>query len=188
MHIVVASTSTLKIDAVHNAVQKCGMRANIRGVKACSGVNEQPLNEETKQGAKNRAENAQTIMPNADIYIAIENGLYEQGKDYFDKAIIYVITKDGRREFTYSEGVMVPAEIVKEVSESGFATTVGMAMKKKGMIEDAADPHIVLGDKKSRTTILEQALVELLSPLARIQKARLFGRGAEAGNEDISPS
>jgi non-canonical (house-cleaning) NTP pyrophosphatase len=172
--IVVGSTSKLKINAVRKAAAECGIPARIAGVQAASGVNKQPFNKATKRGAKNRAKNAQEIKPDADLYIGIENGLFDEGGNYFDKAVIYAIDKSGERHIVYSDAVKFPKRAVKKARKEGFdKITVGEILYRKGKVKNAADPHKDLGKKKSRVVILQRAIVDLLRPLAPIYNMQL---------------
>lgn len=74
MIIVVGTTSALKVKAVQAAFED----ATVIGVKTSSGVPEQPLEEETEQGAKNRLSEAKRLHPDADLYIGIENGIFNE--------------------------------------------------------------------------------------------------------------
>lgn len=83
--VAVASTSAIKVQAVTRAVQRAAelvpdlvaSDVTVSGVKAASGVSEQPVgHEETRRGARNRCAAAQEALA-ADLTIAIENGIVE---------------------------------------------------------------------------------------------------------------
>jgi non-canonical (house-cleaning) NTP pyrophosphatase len=119
MIIVVGSQSKVKLGAVHGALDDAGIQAVVVGVKASSSVNEQPLNGETLLGARNRAVHAQELHPGADLYLAIESGIFEQDGGYFDKAIVLGLAADGKEHVQYSEAVQFPAEMV-EIAKAGI--------------------------------------------------------------------
>ncbi len=95
MKIIVGSQSQVKIDAVNNALKKLGIDAEVVGVKAKSDVAEQPIDDETLQGARNRAQHARQLVADGDLYLAIENGVYTEGDRFVDKAVVMAIAKDG---------------------------------------------------------------------------------------------
>eukprot|EP00929_Paragymnodinium_shiwhaense_P001983 TRINITY_DN102183_c0_g1_i1.p1 TRINITY_DN102183_c0_g1~~TRINITY_DN102183_c0_g1_i1.p1 ORF type:complete len:278 (-),score=31.37 TRINITY_DN102183_c0_g1_i1:20-853(-) len=73
-HVVVASLQRVHIAAAERVFRQC----NVQGVRAASGVGEQPLgHEETLQGAANRLDAAKLMRPGADYYVAIESGISE---------------------------------------------------------------------------------------------------------------
>lgn len=150
MKIVVSSQSQVKLDAVKNALTALGIEAEIIGIKVKSNVPEQPMDDETLLGARNRAANAATharqLAPDADLYISIENGIYTQTDGrYIDKAVVLAVAKDGTEAIAYSEGVEFPKDCVEEARRRGFdTTTVGKVMQELGIVEKHDDPHLTL--------------------------------------------
>ena len=153
--LVLTSRSAVKIAAVEQALADLGWnKVAIIALKAASGVNEQPLGEETLRGADNRIRSAKQTYPDADIFVSIENGLFLEGDDYVDRAVVVVEDAKGQRLVTYSEGVVFPTVYVLEAQRRGFATTtVGQVMAEYGVVEHHDDPHLTLA-KKSRTAFL----------------------------------
>ncbi|MDR3477843.1 MAG: DUF84 family protein [Gammaproteobacteria bacterium] len=173
LKIVVASESVIKLDAVKKAVADFYQNQNvifeIIGVTTVSGVGEQPFNDETARGAANRLSHAESLIPNADMYIAIENGLFEEAQRFFDKAIIKIKTKAGDEKTEESIKVEFPAQYVEEAKSLGFdKTTVGACLHKAGKVKDAKDPHADLGDKISRAVILTDSVQAGLKGLSLV--------------------
>lgn len=166
MKVVVASTSAVKIDACRKAF---GAAAGIVGVKVQSGVNEQPMNDETVQGAFNRIAAARAAMPGADVYVSIENGIFEENGKYIDRPVIAVARGTGTPEVTYGEGVEFPAASVEETRKRGFDTwTVGKIMQEQGIVTQHDDPHGDLSGKP-RAVYLADAVKSAAKKLS-IQK------------------
>lgn len=68
----------------------------MEGVSVPSGVSHQPMtDEETYQGAFNRARNARLTRPEADYWIGIEGGCEEKHGEMLAYAWMVVISKDG---------------------------------------------------------------------------------------------
>lgn len=163
MKIVLASTSAVKIDACRKAF---GAAAEITGVKVASGVNEQPINDETVQGAFNRIAAARVVMPGADIYVSIENGIFEENGKYIDRPVITVAKGAGTPEVIYGDGVEFPAVAVDEARKRGFDTwTAGKVMQEQGIVKQHDDPHLDLSGK-SRAEYLVDALKKAAAKLA----------------------
>jgi non-canonical (house-cleaning) NTP pyrophosphatase len=164
MKVVLASQSALKIEACRAAFAKVG-QADIEliPVKVPSGVAEQPFGAETLTGAFNRLSAAMKLCPKADLYIAIENGLFEEGGDIVDKAVILSARSMNDIALQYSQSVSFPQEYVEEAKQRGFdKVTVGDVMFERGYIQDAKDPHKSICGT-SRKSILEATLVRVLS-------------------------
>jgi inosine/xanthosine triphosphatase len=159
MKIVLASTSPVKIDACKAAF---GTAAGIDlvTVKAPSGVNEQPMNDETLRGAFNRLAHARAAVPGADFYVSIENGIFEEKGRYIDRAVVTVMDKSGTTATTYSDGVEFPRDSVEETRRRGFDQwTVGKVMQEQGIVRQHDDPHLDLGGK-SRVSHINETMAK----------------------------
>jgi non-canonical (house-cleaning) NTP pyrophosphatase len=157
---VVASQSPLKFEAVNKALAAKNIHAEVIGVAANSDVPAQPLNGQTEQGAKNRLTHARQLTPDADLYIAIENGIFEETGHFVDKAVVSTETKDGAQRTTYSNSIECPAEYVEEARRRGFdTTTVGMVMAEK---KAQSDPTFTDAVRDFRLTQLADAVSENL--------------------------
>lgn len=156
MKIVLASTSAVKLEALRAAF---GASAEIVTLKAPSGVNEQPLNAETLTGAFNRIGAAREAVPDADLYVSIENGIFEEEGRFIDKPVVTVAKAQGAPEVTYGEGVEFPRGSVEEARRRGFDQwTVGKVMQEQGLVRQHDDPHLDLSGK-SRAEYIRDAVV-----------------------------
>lgn len=155
MKIVLASTSAIKIAACQQAFPG----AEIVPVKVPSGVNEQPMDLETLQGAHNRLAAAREVVPDADFYVAIENGVFDEGSAYVDRALVVVEHREGLRYNTTSEGVVFPDAAVDEARRRGLETwTVGKVMQEMGIVEKHDDPHLSPSGR-SRSDLIAAAVL-----------------------------
>jgi non-canonical (house-cleaning) NTP pyrophosphatase len=148
MKIALASQSRKKIDAVKLAFQEVA-GVELLTIKAPSNVHEQPLGDETFQGARNRLAFTRQACADADIYISIENGLFMQDGKFVDKAVVTVETANGEVQTTLSDGVEFPIEYVEKTSnrKGDFKEwTVGETMAEAGIVQDNADPHLCLNE------------------------------------------
>ncbi|KMY55089.1 NTPase [Bacillus sp. FJAT-27231] len=83
MRIAIGSLNRAKKLALEKAVEAAGLQAEIESISVPSNVSEQPFSdEETRQGAVNRAKNALTEA-NADIGIGLEGGVMETDAGLF---------------------------------------------------------------------------------------------------------
>lgn len=163
MRIVLASTSKTKIEAVQTAFAERSIQ--LLTVNAASGINAQPINDETLTGAFNRLNEARKAEPGANLYISIENGIFKEFGDYVDRAIIAMSLSEELPHVTKSEGVIFPKHAVLEARKRGFEhTTVGKVMADMGIVKDHADPHKDLHGK-SRATILAETLTKAVAEL-----------------------
>ncbi|CAJ1396472.1 unnamed protein product [Effrenium voratum] len=159
LQVIVASTAKMKVAAVMRLFAEGGVACQpdrelvIEGVKAKSGVNDQPFgHEETIRGALNRLAHAQQERPGADFYLAMENGLFDIATGgtalVFDLAWVVIEDKSGRRALAHSAGVQMPNWAVDSSRGSSFSTTAGgevaRAATTAGQEVDPQDPHAFL--------------------------------------------
>lgn len=148
LKIVIASTSAVKVDACRRAF---GSEVDIVTVKVPSGVNEQPMDLETLQGANNRLAAARAAIPDADFYVAIESGLFrlfDEETTFVDRAIVVLQHQTGLQCQTTSDGVIFPDTAVEEARRRGLDKwTVGRIMQEQGIVASHEDPHLTLAGR-----------------------------------------
>jgi adenine phosphoribosyltransferase len=158
--IAVASESRVKLGAVEAAYPG----ATVVGYKCESGVNPQPLTrDETRTGANNRLTELKTKDTTADIWISIENGIFnwiEGSEVCVDQACILVESKDVGVKEIWSEALVVPKALVKESADTGGKKTVGEILVERKEIQDHANPHpwLAKNPAKTRQALLESVL------------------------------
>lgn len=139
MKVVVASASAVKLSAVRSA---CSDQAELIGVAAASGVNAQPVGHETVQGAQRRLANARVIRPDADVYISIENGIFDENGTWVDYPVVIAARAGGAQVIVRGHGVVFPPAAIEAARQQGFATTtVGQTMQASGIVRQHDDPH-----------------------------------------------
>ena len=195
--VVVTSQSNFKLGAVRNVLGDVwpDRDFDVQGVKVPSGVSEQPLGQETVQGALNRLNAAKIECRQRGVHMAnmaffsIENGLfrgnddnpaidlttiYDSNASYYDRAVVVVdISGIPARAISISpdeEAVRFPPEIVHETfaRPGGFATTtVGSVLLERKLVENGQDPHSSLTNGElPRQTQINHALLRALQNLA----------------------
>ena len=165
--IVVASLNPVKAEAVKNGFQR--MYADevieITTVSVPSGVSDQPISdEETLQGAINRAQNAAQLVKNADFWVGIEGGIERKNSQM--SAFAWVVVKSdnlmgkGRTGTFYLPPKV--ADLIKEGKELGEADDIvfnsSNSKQKNGAI------GILTGDVVTRTQLYEHAVILALVP------------------------
>lgn len=95
--IVIASKNPVKIQAALNGFKRIFPQEDLKAISisVTSGVRDQPrTEEETLQGAKNRAREAAAQLPEADYWVGIEGGVTEIDREMAAFAWIVVRSKD----------------------------------------------------------------------------------------------
>lgn len=178
--IILGSTSKHKIAALQQVFQEVypDVQCFIKGVKALSGINEQPVGHtETLQGALHRLSHAKQLIQSEsyDFVVAIENGIVpveiEGVTQWFDVGWVIVENFAGIRAFACSNGVEMGTRYVEEARKRGFdTTTVGAVMAEQCPGLEATDPQLFLtSNLVPRSEMLKQTLKTALGELQRKQ-------------------
>lgn len=117
MKIIIGTKNQKKIDVTLRIFKSVlgGDDAIVEGRDAQSGVPEAPHDQETYQGAYNRASECYQ-EGGADYYIGIESGLVERYGNMFEEAWAVVISADGSERVGYSSGLMLPKTVVDRMN------------------------------------------------------------------------
>ncbi len=122
--IAVGSLNPVKIEAVRNVMERIYGSVRIFAVDSKSGVPEQPFEEETVQGAINRAKGA---IGDHKMAVGIEAGVFERYDGLYDVQHCAVIDSDGKITIGMGSGFRYPDKVAELVRNG---KTVGEAMKE----------------------------------------------------------
>lgn len=167
LKIVVASTNTVKIEAVKSAFQKMfpDQEFETVGISVPSGVADQPMsNEETFHGAKNRVENAETNSPGADFYVGIEGGLdeIEHGMESF----AWIVCKsNGKYGKSRTATFFLPEEVAKLVRQGmELGKADDQVFQRENSKQQNGAVGILTHNVMTRTTYYTEAVILALIP------------------------
>lgn len=155
LEIVIASTNPVKINAAIGGFKKVFPSEEFsgRGVSISSGVSDQPMSEdETLQGAMNRARGAKAAEPTADYWVGLEGGVEEVGNEMRSVVWVVILSVNQQGKAKAGSFVLPPkmAELIKGGMEMGpaddliFGTTNSkqnsgsVGMLTKGVIDRTA--------------------------------------------------
>ena len=134
MKVLIGTKNPGKIEGAKRALEHYFQDVEIVGVSADSNVPDQPVNEQTLQGAKNRVKNLKTYAKEnsieADLFLAIESGLV----DIFGKWVIMNIAVVEDAENFESHGVSpsfpVPEKLVDDIKKIGLGEVMNNVFDK----------------------------------------------------------
>ncbi len=117
--ILVGSKNPVKISSVETAFSKYFDKVEVSGFDVDSKVSAQPVNEETFEGAKNRAlallQKNMNDKLNADYFVGIEGGIIETYHRWFAFGGMCIINKEGKTGFGTSPHFELPKKVVDEL-------------------------------------------------------------------------
>lgn len=116
MKIIIGTKNQKKVDILLSVFRTILHVEDIEIIKhdAASGVPEAPHNEETYQGALNRATACRNI-DSADYYVGIESGLVERYGNMFEEAWAVIIASNDDHYIGYSSGLLLPNVVQKRM-------------------------------------------------------------------------
>jgi inosine/xanthosine triphosphatase len=117
--ILVGSKNPVKIRSVKDAFEKYFENVEVIGINVNSKVPNQPVNEETFKGAKNRTLELiginKEMKLNADFFVGIEGGITQIYYRWFAFGCMCIADKEGKTGFGTSAHFELPNAIVKEL-------------------------------------------------------------------------
>jgi inosine/xanthosine triphosphatase len=117
--IFVGSKNPVKIQSVKEAFGKYFDKIEAIGFDVESGVSDQPVNEETFEGARNRAfallEKNKKENLGADYFVGIEGGIIELYSHWFAFGCMCIADRDGKTGFGTSAHFELPQKVVKDL-------------------------------------------------------------------------
>ena len=126
--VYVASTNKTKLQAVYNGlVDKYPI--SIYGINCSSNVNEQPIGNETFEGANNRMSKLKPFYSQG-LCISIENGVYLEDDKVYDRGTI-IFRYNNIVTISTTDIVYFPKEYYQKSLETNFKVTCGSIMEKE---------------------------------------------------------
>lgn len=163
--IAVGSVNTIKVEAVRAVMERVFEDVIIIPVKTDTGVPEQPREEETRQGAVNRAKNA---IDGYDMGVGIEAGVFETEDGLYDFQYCAIIDKEGYMTIGIGPGFKYPDDVAELVSKG---KTVGEAVHILFGKEDVGKKQGAVGllskGLLDRETLTEQSVTAAMIPRMR---------------------
>jgi inosine/xanthosine triphosphatase len=119
MKIAIGSLNPTKIEAAHRAGRQVWPEAEFVAVDVPSGVADQPMNdEETIQGALNRAQAAMTVAA-ADVGMGVEGGVADSSLGMFAIGWAVVVDRNGTVGVGGSGRLPLPESIAAQIRSGG---------------------------------------------------------------------
>ncbi len=165
--IIVASRNPVKIESVKLGYNKIFTKSNVelQGVAVPSGVSDQPMsNLETMTGAINRANNAQSQFPNADLWVGIEGGIEKIGSDMTAFAWVVIQSKNKIGKSKTGTFFLPPqvAQLINEGKELGEADDI--VFEDSNSKQKGGAVGLLTGNVIDRTSLYIEAVVLALIP------------------------
>ncbi len=119
MRVLVGSTNPVKVEAVREAFSLYYGSVAVEGMAVETGVSEQPIGEQTFEGADNRAsrlaELAKRRRLDADWFVGVEGGVIEVRARWFGVGAVAILDRNGRWGRGMTPMFELPGSLVKQL-------------------------------------------------------------------------
>lgn len=161
MKILIATQNKGKVEGAKRAFEKYFDDVEIVGISAPSDVPEQPVNDETFWGAKNRVKNLKQIAKekgiDADYFVAIESGMMNSLGSWMIVNIAVVEDKNGLESISSSPGFPVPEKLVEKIKEIGLGQVMDNHFNESDLRSRGGGIQLLTHDVVSRIDLTEIA-------------------------------
>lgn len=161
MKIFIATKNNTKIFGAKNAFEKFFENIEIEGFSVPSDVSEQPIDDETLVGAKNRVKNLKIYTEkndiSADFYIAIESGMANICGSYFIVNIAVIEDKLGNQSIGFGPAFPVPENKVEKIKEIGLGDVMNELFNEKELHSRGGGIQLLTHGVVSRIDLTELA-------------------------------
>ena len=119
--VLVGSENPVKLESVREAFSQYFDTLEVCGKSVPSFVSNQPLNEDTYRGARNRVQELQKLNEqehfNADFFVGIEGGVVEMYGTWMCNGVMYIRDKVGKSGYGTSAHFQLPPALLQKVKE-----------------------------------------------------------------------
>ena len=165
--VIISSKNPVKINAVKSGFQKMfpDETFDYMGVSVQSEVSDQPLTDnETFQGATNRANNAKSLFAEADYWVGIEGGIEKIDNEMEVFAWVFIISNNQKGQ-SKTATFLLPKKIVSLVNQGKeLGTANDIVFNKTNSKQKNGTVGILTNDIINRTTYYVDAVVLALIP------------------------
>ncbi len=189
MKVLIGTKNPGKIKGARTALENFYKDVEIEGVSAPSGVNEQPVNNETYIGAVNRVKNTIQYAKNnnikADLYMAIESGLVKNFEHWYITNIAVIADNEGHFSTGLSASFPVPDKYVDDIKQNTLGTVMDKLFNETDLRSSTGGIGILTHEHITRIDLNQQAFTMALTQFVN-GKVWANDKPAKSKNDYIS--
>lgn len=167
MKVLIATKNPGKIEGAKLALEKYYKEFEVVGVPVSSDVSDEPVNDETLQGARNRVKNliayAKQNQIDADLYFAIESGISNQLGKWGIVNVAVVADRDGNEGFGTGPIFPVPERLVEPIIEESLGVIMDKIFDGDELSKGKGGVSYLTKNAISRIDITKEAFVMALT-------------------------
>ncbi len=163
MKVLIGTKNPGKIEGAKLALSNFFKDFEIEGIKVPSNVPDQPVNEDTYNGAKNRVDNlieyAKENSLDIDYFLAVESGICNLYGTWMIVNFAVVKDKAGYESVGIGPTFTVPNSYVKEIIETSLGEVLDKVYETKDLGKGKGGVNALTHDSISRIDITKDAFI-----------------------------
>lgn len=167
MKILMGTKNPGKIEGARQAFEKYFDSVEIEGISVESEVENQPVNEEILQGAKNRIKNLKKYANNnnikADFYIASEAGITNLLGEWIDINAVVIEDSKGFQSIGTSQGFPIPDKYIEEIKQTELGKVMDRLFRGKELGKGKGGISFLTKDEVTRIDLTRNAFIMALT-------------------------
>lgn len=168
MKVLIATKNKGKIEGAKKALEHYFKEVEVIGIPVNSEVNEQPVNDEIYQGAKNRVKNLKIYAKEnnieADLYLSIESGINNLLGRWMITNIAVIENNKNFESYGTSPSFPVPDSLVQDVIDTNLTNVMNKVLSKDDERHNKGGGiQLLTHNKISRIDLTEYAFIMALT-------------------------
>ncbi len=163
MKAIIGTMNPGKIEGAKEALEAFYDDVEVRGYKAESNVGDQPVSEETLEGARSRAKSSMEYAKDnnieADYFMGVESGIINLYDSWFIANAAVIIDKNGYESIGYGPIFPVPDKYVEEIIKTDFGHVVEKIFNESDLGKTVGGVDGLTNHSISRIQITKEAFI-----------------------------
>lgn len=175
MKVLIATKNQGKIEGAKRALEKYFDNVEIQGISVKSNVREQPVNDETYIGAKNRIKNLKKYAKEnnikSDLFLAIESGINNYIGKWMISNVAIIEDNENFESCGTSPSFPVPERLVKDIIDTKFSQVMNKIFgKDEERHNEGGGIQLLTHNRISRIDLTEMAFIMALTKYINEEK------------------
>ncbi len=170
MKVLIGTTNPGKIQGAKEALDVFFKDVDIEGIKVPSNVSDQPVNEETLQGARNRVNNlieyAKENNVEADYFLGVESGICNVYNTWMIVNFAVIKDNSGYESVGIGPAFPVPSSYVRKIISTSLGQVLDKVYSSSELGKGKGGVNALTHDSISRIDIAKEAFIMAMTQYA----------------------
>lgn len=167
MKILIGTKNKGKIEGAKRAFERYFNDVTIEGIEVESEVDDQPVNDEILQGARNRVKNVKKYAKEnnikVDFFVAMESGITNKFQTWLNLTTVYIEDKNEQGAIGFGPAYPIPDKYIEEIKEKELSYVLAKLFEIKELKAPRGGIAELSHGQVSRIDLAEQAFIMALT-------------------------